>query len=78
MYVVIAAQSVALSLCKHHGMRFNRFRLLFTSLIMRDRKSVVWGKSGDRGGSVSSTQKHRYVAVDPNWTSEPSYVYGRV
>ncbi|KGJ94479.1 lysophospholipid acyltransferase family protein [Colwellia psychrerythraea] len=35
MYVAIAAQSVALSLCEHHGIRFNRFRRLFTSLIMR-------------------------------------------
>lgn len=35
MYVNIAAQSVALSLCKRHGDRFNSFRLLFTSLIIR-------------------------------------------
>ncbi|NRA81580.1 MAG: 1-acyl-sn-glycerol-3-phosphate acyltransferase, partial [Pseudoalteromonas sp.] len=35
MYVAIAAQSVALSLCKRHGNRFNRFRRIFTGLIVR-------------------------------------------
>lgn len=35
MYVVIAAQSVALSLCQRHGDRFNRFRRFFTGLIIR-------------------------------------------
>jgi 1-acyl-sn-glycerol-3-phosphate acyltransferase len=34
MYVAIAAQSVALSLCKTHGNRFNRYRRLFTSMII--------------------------------------------
>lgn len=35
MYVAIAAQSVALSLCKNHGDRFNRYRRLFTRLILK-------------------------------------------
>ena len=35
MYVAIAAQSVALSLCKRHGAVFNRLRLIFTALIVR-------------------------------------------
>ncbi len=35
MYVTIAAQSVALSLCKRHGLIFNRLRRLFTTLIVR-------------------------------------------
>ena len=35
MYVAIAAQSVALSLSKRHGVRFNRLRRIFTGLIMR-------------------------------------------
>ena len=34
MYVAIAAQSVALSLCKTHGNRFNRYRRLFTGMIV--------------------------------------------
>jgi 1-acyl-sn-glycerol-3-phosphate acyltransferase len=34
MYVAIAAQSVALSLSKRHGVRFNRFRRIFTGLII--------------------------------------------
>lgn len=35
MYVVIAVQSVGLTLCKRHGVIFNRLRRLFTSLIVR-------------------------------------------
>ena len=35
MYVAIAAQSVALSLSKRHGVRFNQLRRIFTGLIMR-------------------------------------------
>lgn len=35
MYVAIAAQSVALSLCKNHGDRFNRYRRIFTRLILK-------------------------------------------
>ena len=35
MYVAIAAQSVALSLSKRHGIRFNRLRRIFTGLIVR-------------------------------------------
>jgi 1-acyl-sn-glycerol-3-phosphate acyltransferase len=35
MYIAIAAQSVALSLCKSHGNRFNRYRRLFTRLILK-------------------------------------------
>jgi len=35
MYVVIAAQSVGLSLCKRHGVTFNKLRRIFTSLIVR-------------------------------------------
>jgi len=35
MYVAIAAQSVALYLCKQHGVIFNRFRRFFTVLIVR-------------------------------------------
>lgn len=35
MYVTIAAESVALSLCKRHGDRFNRFRRFFSIRIVR-------------------------------------------
>ncbi|TMM47930.1 1-acyl-sn-glycerol-3-phosphate acyltransferase [Colwellia ponticola] len=35
MYVVIAAQSVGLSLCKRHGSTFNKLRRVFTGLIIR-------------------------------------------
>ena len=35
MYVAIAAQSVALSLSKRHGIRFNRLRRIFTGMIIR-------------------------------------------
>ena len=35
MYVAIAAQSVALSLSKRHGVRFNKLRRIFTGLIVR-------------------------------------------
>ena len=35
MYVAIAAQSVALSLSKRHGIKFNQLRRIFTGLIIR-------------------------------------------
>lgn len=35
MYVNIAAQSVALALCKRHSKMFNRLRIIFTSRIMK-------------------------------------------
>jgi 1-acyl-sn-glycerol-3-phosphate acyltransferase len=35
MYVFIAAESVALSLCKRHGVMFNRFRKFFVVRIVR-------------------------------------------
>jgi len=35
MYVAIAAQSVALSLCKRHGSTFNKFRLFFTKKVVK-------------------------------------------
>lgn len=35
MYVTIAAQSIALSLCKRHGDRFNRYRRFFSIRIVR-------------------------------------------
>ena len=41
MYVAIAGQSVALSLCKRHGERFNRLRRIFTVLIVRSAGAQV-------------------------------------
>ncbi len=35
MYVAIALQSVALSLCQNHGERFNRYRRFFTRMILK-------------------------------------------
>lgn len=35
MYLVIAAQSVALSFCKPHGTLFNRFRHFFSAMIVK-------------------------------------------